>query len=697
MATSPQPPCIPLKDDSGGKTYRDPYDASDVTAPLPPPPLPPSPGRGSVSFPALPPLVNRQMSTAGGSLREMEESPFSRQSSASRVTSIRHITPFKEEVSARGTGPQITIRTGPSTARSSSPTVTSPGSGRLPVGVAYSSPVSADELLGYWHPRSLRFQRGKVVGSGGFGTVYQAILSDGSLAAVKEMKLETGAKAIDREVRALSSLPPYQHCVRYLGSRHSSNHYYIIMEYISGGSIQSLRASVGRFNEAVMQRYAKMVLMGLQHLHKHGIIHRDIKGANVLLDERGSVKIVDFGCCKILSQPNSTLGCGGTPLWMAPEVCRGEPATAKSDVWGVGCLCLEMTNDTGVPWGFPASMNVQGIAYAIASAKHAPPIPKKLSPLAQNFIRCCLQIDVDDRLSVDELLEHQFFLQDFTGIDSADDDVIVSREESIDLYSSHSKIRLGRANNLDKSDNNNNNVKVIVSGTTSASSSRVNNNRRLQLIQHDGFRLEAASEDDDDDDDDDEDDDDIKDEGITNGAASHGTLQWMQSIDEFHEDEVIIGDHGLSTADVAMHSSNVDSSRPVRYQLTPPLQVHLQRQKAQEEQPQQEKSKPQQKFVRHLDSVVTTPLATAALAQPSPVSTRGSIDNHSHLALGTPPPRPPVPAVDPIVWESRGADSVCGVDQVNKTDELRRGQAPPARRMRQSKAEGGNVLKWFSK
>ncbi|KAG5475896.1 hypothetical protein CUR178_03610 [Leishmania enriettii] len=274
-------------------------------------------------------------------------------------------------------------------------------------------------------PRAISFQRGRAVGSGGFGTVYQAILSDGSLAAVKELKLENAnLKAIDREVRAMSSIPPHPNCVRYLGSRYSAHHYYIIMEYISGGSINSLRKSVGRFRESVFQRYAHMVLLGLSHLHANGIVHRDIKGANVLLDESGCAKIVDFGCSGDLNQVTTTLSGGGTPLWMAPEVCRGEPATEKSDVWAYGCLCLEMTNDTGLPWNFLPCMTLQGVVYALACAKSPPAIPTDLSPEAQDFLQRCLRIDPEERATVAELLQHPFF--DVDLMDDSEEDELMS-------------------------------------------------------------------------------------------------------------------------------------------------------------------------------------------------------------------------------------------------------------------------------
>jgi serine/threonine protein kinase len=197
--------------------------------------------------------------------------------------------------------------------------------------------------------------------------------------------------------------------VRYLGSFATKNHVHIMMEYASQGSIQSIRSQFGPLKEPAVRRYAAMVLEGLRHLHRHGIIHRDIKGANVLLDDKGCVKICDFGCSLDLARTlNSGAGGAGTLLWMAPEVCRGEPSTKESDIWSFGCLLLEMTNESGLPWEFGKSMTLPGVAYAIGSAVTPPSTPMHLSRRCRAFIESCLQLRPEDRFSVDELLEHPF-------------------------------------------------------------------------------------------------------------------------------------------------------------------------------------------------------------------------------------------------------------------------------------------------
>ncbi|KAG8340840.1 Protein tyrosine kinase Protein kinase domain [Trypanosoma vivax] len=281
--------------------------------------------------------------------------------------------------------------------------------------------------------RVFNFKYLEKIGEGGYGEVFKAMLDDGRLVAVKKMRRVASSKSIDREVSVLSTLPPHPHCVRYLGSAYSSNHHYIIMEYISGGSIASIRNKAGVFSEAAMQRYVKMVLLGLLHLHKHNIVHRDIKGANVLLDEKACAKIIDFGTCKVQSPTCETLGACGTPYWMSPEVCRGEGATGASDVWSVGCLCLEMTGKSGLPWDFPPHMDKLAILHAIADAKQPPSIPSDLTTLAKDFISSMLKINPGERPSVDALLEHPF-LKESSQVDSSlDGKFVFLRKEGMGL------------------------------------------------------------------------------------------------------------------------------------------------------------------------------------------------------------------------------------------------------------------------
>ncbi|CUG93352.1 protein kinase, putative [Bodo saltans] len=318
----------------------------------------------------------------------------------------------------------------------------------------------------------MEFKKGRELGRGGFGVVFQAVLSDGRLAAVKQLPT-TDQKGIDKEMKIMCNLPPHPHCVQYMGTRKTKHHMYMVMEFVSGGSIHALRQEMGKFTEAVAKRYAHMTLLGLLHLHTHHIVHQDIKGGNVLLDERGSAKIADFGCIRELSYGTTQSGgCistqgggGGTPLWMAPEVCRGERASTKSDVWSFGCFVLEMLNDTGLPWSFPPGTSLQGAGYAIGSATQPPPFPPQLSDFAKDFLSRCLAVHPQQRAGVEQLLRHPF------------------------LTSEPLKIPVAAATDADF-------LRTVQSMASEASAA----DHLYHSAEQSTFRLEAASDDDDDDD-----------------------------------------------------------------------------------------------------------------------------------------------------------------------------------------------------
>ena len=280
----------------------------------------------------------------------------------------------------------------------------------------------------------MQFKRMGLLGKGANGSVYKAVTAAGQFVAIKQLSIaaDTSSHAlrdIEREIAINSALPPHPHCVQYLGIRSTAKNIYIIMELVSGGSVQSLLRSVGRFPEGVMRRYAHMTLLGLRHLHHHNIIHQDIKGANVIVDEKGTAKIADFGCSRDLSTTSSSsMAGGGTPLWMAPEVCRGEYASKQSDVWSFGCFLLEMTTEEQAPWLFAKGTTAFAVLYAIGAATRPPKPPTHLSPVAQDFISACLQIDRTRRATVDELLHHPFLVND----DSADCEDWGSAEEDED-------------------------------------------------------------------------------------------------------------------------------------------------------------------------------------------------------------------------------------------------------------------------
>ena len=155
------------------------------------------------------------------------------------------------------------------------------------------------------------------------------------------MRLES----LKNEVQILSCLS-HRNIVKYLGHHHDqeNQNFNIFLEYIPGGSINVLLKKYGKFSEKLTQIYTRHILTGLEYLHSFGIVHRDIKGGNVLVENSGNCKLADFGGSKFLMKKDETSEPPfvGTLNWAAPEIVRGEDSGRFADIWSVGCTVLEM-------------------------------------------------------------------------------------------------------------------------------------------------------------------------------------------------------------------------------------------------------------------------------------------------------------------------------------------------------------------
>ncbi|KAJ2740634.1 ATP binding, partial [Coemansia sp. BCRC 34490] len=201
--------------------------------------------------------------------------------------------------------------------------------------------------------------KGAPIASGSFGSVYFGMNTrTGAIMAVKEVELPTpGSVSTSRNHRMVDALKheldllkglDHKNVVKYLGTDMDDTNLYIFLEYVSGGSVSSALASFGMFPETLVRTYTAQILEGLVYLHAQGIIHRDIKGGNVLIDQDGSVKISDFGISKRVdevvaaSKKDRRASLQGSVFWMAPEVVKDTHYTFKGDVWSLGCLVIEM-------------------------------------------------------------------------------------------------------------------------------------------------------------------------------------------------------------------------------------------------------------------------------------------------------------------------------------------------------------------
>lgn len=269
--------------------------------------------------------------------------------------------------------------------------------------------------------------KGALIGQGSFGSVVLGMNAlTGELMAVKQVDLPKNTSgdvtvrktsmldALQREIALLRDLQ-HDNIVQYLGSNSDDTHLNIFLEYVPGGSVTEMLTKYGAFKEPLVRQFVRQVLTGLNYLHERDIIHRDIKGGNILVDNKGVIKISDFGISKkvepkLLSMQESVLKAShrpslqGSVFWMAPEVVRQTQYTRKADIWSLGCLIVEMF--TG-QHPYPEFDQMQAI-FKIGGADSAPDIPLDISADGKDFLQKTFELDFNARPSAADLLVHTF-------------------------------------------------------------------------------------------------------------------------------------------------------------------------------------------------------------------------------------------------------------------------------------------------
>lgn len=243
--------------------------------------------------------------------------------------------------------------------------------------------------------------RGSTLGRGSSAAVSLATSRlSGDLFAVKSVDLSR-SNLLMREQRILSSVKS-AHVIEYRGWNVTCENgklmYNLCMEYAAAGSLKQR----GILGEAAIRANTRAILLGLHYLHANRIVHCDIKCDNILITG-DALKIGDLGCARRADDDSRSV-CG-TPVFMAPEVARGEEQGFAADVWALGCTIIEMA--TGRPPWTDVSDPVSAV-YRIGFSGEAPDIPGWVSEEAKDFLGKCLVRDPVKRWSVDELLRHPF-------------------------------------------------------------------------------------------------------------------------------------------------------------------------------------------------------------------------------------------------------------------------------------------------
>lgn len=257
------------------------------------------------------------------------------------------------------------------------------------------------------------------VGSGTYGDVFKARkISTGELAAVKIIKLEPGDdfSIIQQEIFMVKECT-HDNIVAYFGSYLCREKLWICMEYCGGGSLQDIYHVTGPLSELQIAYVSRETLQGLSYLHVKGKMHRDIKGANILLTDNGDVKLADFGvAAKITATIAKRKSFIGTPYWMAPEVAAVEKNGGYNhlcDIWAVGITSIELAELQ--PPMF--DLHPMRALFLMSKSNFQPPKLRdkmKWSSSFHNFVKVALTKNPKRRPSAEKLLTHMFVGQ--TGL-----------------------------------------------------------------------------------------------------------------------------------------------------------------------------------------------------------------------------------------------------------------------------------------
>lgn len=259
------------------------------------------------------------------------------------------------------------------------------------------------------------YHLGETLGRGAYGVVYKGIdIRTGRFVAIKQIPVArmgaAEAASVSNEIELLSKLR-HPNIVKYVTVLRNASHISIVTEFMESGSLAATVRRFGSLPENLISRYVQQALRGLAFLHEQGVIHRDIKGANILSTKDGFVKLADFGvAAKLASGADASdqmMGdVVGTPYWMAPEIIEMSGFSTASDIWSIGCTVIELFT------GYPPYHELAPMSalFRIVSDER-PPIPPNVSTELAEFLLVCFRKDAEQRPSAEALLQHRWIVR----------------------------------------------------------------------------------------------------------------------------------------------------------------------------------------------------------------------------------------------------------------------------------------------
>jgi len=251
------------------------------------------------------------------------------------------------------------------------------------------------------------FTVGGKIGRGAFAQVYKAWWSEANFfVAIKSfdtsaMSQET-VDSVLTEVVLLGKMK-HPHILRVLGYHRAEPNLYLMLEYAENGSLLKIIKDHGPLSEINTACFTKQVLQALVYLHERGVIHRDLKAANILLNRKGDVKLADFGVAAVMGNTDKHFTIVGSPYWMAPEIIQATGHSTLSDIWSLGCTVIELLK------GEPPYFGLNPMTAMFKIVQTAAPIPPDLSKTMRDFLDKCFRKDPESRPPASELLNDPLF------------------------------------------------------------------------------------------------------------------------------------------------------------------------------------------------------------------------------------------------------------------------------------------------